>query len=244
MAPRGIFQPRTQVGKWASTSAYDHRGLITAFVAIGAVAIMLFALSTAVRVIYDAAPAAPAAFAQHVATSERQPRCVSDADSVCVPRRELSRADVRERDYRVLYDPLFPPTNRSDTATHAALSDMVRRGGLYSSSDPRAQRDTYRLVAYVVNRSDPNRDVGGNTWKLFARERDRNRSEFYMSPSLYNTDLKIPVTDDMIAGNEKLRDVYSIPPELSFKSGLLNETPYEVVELPKLDLSTAAPEYI
>jgi hypothetical protein len=38
--------------------------------------------------------------------------------------------------------------------------------------------------------------------------------------------------------NEKLRDMYALPKEITLKSPMFSNTPYEVVELPKPDLNS------
>ena len=52
-----------------------------------------------------------------------------------------------------------------------------------------------------------------------------------------NYDVKIQITDDIVVG-ERLRYIYSIPPSITFKSPMLNQTPYDFVEIPKADLTT------
>jgi hypothetical protein len=98
--------------------------------------------------------------------------------------------------------------------------------------------DTYRLVGYVTNNSD-DKDTGNNNWKLFARQKDRHISEFYMKPTDNNNDVKVPITDDIIVG-DRLRDIYNIPQQITFKSPMFNKDPYNVVEVPKADLSRSA----
>lgn len=144
--------------------------------------------------------------------------------------------DTRARDMRVLHDPLYPPLNRTETPQHVALEKAVVRRDMYVPT--RDSGDTYRLVGYVVNK-DENRDAGGNTWKLMARQKDRHSADFYMVPANNNYDLKIKVTDDMMDGT-RLRDLYTIPNELKFKSAMLNTTPYEFIEIPKTDFSSSA----
>jgi hypothetical protein len=102
--------------------------------------------------------------------------------------------------------------------------------------------DNYRLIGYLVNQDDA-KDAGGNNWKLFARQKDRNRSDFYIIPANNNFDIKIHISDEMIQGNEKLRDVYTVPKQISFNTPMLNKTSYQYVEIPKADL-TAGVRYL
>jgi hypothetical protein len=139
-----------------------------------------------------------------------------------------------DRDIRVLKDPLFPALNRSETDTHNRTIDAINRKQLYTRTQDFTDR--YRMVAYVTNQDDK-KDSGGNVWKLMGRNKDRNQAEFYLIPANNNYDMKVMLNNDVIAGNEKLRDIYTIPKTLSFKSPLLNDTPYEVTELPMTDMT-------
>jgi hypothetical protein len=144
-----------------------------------------------------------------------------------------------ERDLKVLNDPLYPPLNRSDNRTHTDLVEKMNRRNMYIRTND--IDDTYRLVAYLTNNSD-DKDTGGNNWKLFARQKDRHISDFYMKPTDNNNDIKIPITDDIVVGG-RLRDIYNIPNEITFNSPLLNNTPYYVIEVPKADL-TRSNDYV
>lgn len=139
-----------------------------------------------------------------------------------------------DRDIRVLKDPLFPALNRSETDTHNRTIDAINRKQLYNRTQDFTDR--YRMVAYVTNPEDK-KDSGGNVWKLMARQKDRNQADFYLIPANNNYDMKVMLNNDVITGNEKLRDIYTIPKTLSFKSPLLNDTPYEVTELPMTDMT-------
>ena len=57
-----------------------------------------------------------------------------------------------------------------------------------------------------------------------------------MVPTNNNYDIKIPLTPEVVVG-PRLKDVYTIPNELKFKSPLLNKGTYEGVELPKTDFT-------
>jgi len=138
-----------------------------------------------------------------------------------------------ERDYKVLNDPLYPPLNRSDNRTHTDMVQKINRRDMYIRTND--LNDTYRLVAYLTNNS-VNRDTGGNSWKLFARQKDRHISDFYMKPTDNNNDIKIPLIDEIVVGS-RLRDIYNIPSEITFNSPMLNNTPYYVMEVPKADLT-------
>jgi hypothetical protein len=144
--------------------------------------------------------------------------------------------DTVVRDRKVLNDPLYPPLNRSDNKTHTELVNNITNRNMYIRTND--INDTYRLVGYVTNNSRE-KDTGNNNWKLFARQKDRNISEFYMKPTDNNNDMKVPITDDIIVG-DRLRDIYNIPSQLTFKSPLFNKDPYNVVEVPKADLSRSA----
>lgn len=145
----------------------------------------------------------------------------------------LERAVNRDR--RVLDDPLYPPLNRIDRATHDAVNVQVQNRNMYVPT--RDIGDSYRLVGYLVN-NEEEPDKGGNSWKLFARQKDRHTSDFYMVPANKNYDIKIPIKDEMVQG-ARLRDLYTIPNQITFNSPLLNKTPYEFIENPKTDYSSS-----
>ena len=150
--------------------------------------------------------------------------------------KQAERDETVIRDRKVLNDPLYPPLNRSDNKTHAELANNIANRNMYIRTNDVG--DTYRLVGYVTNNSD-DKDTGNNNWKLFARQKDRHISEFYMKPTDNNNDVKVPITDDIIVG-DRLRDIYNIPQQITFKSPMFNKDPYNVVEVPKADLSRSA----
>lgn len=167
-----------------------------------------------------------------------------DKDKICLSHDQymtLVNAPKISRDRKVLQDPLFPPLNRTDTMTHETIKQEVDMRRLYVPTSDRS--DQFRLVGYFINKDVDKKDAGGNSWKLFAREKDRHASEFYIVPTNNNYDIKIMITDDIVKGT-RLRDLYTIPSNVSFSSPLLNPTPYEFVELPKNDLVTHNPVYL
>jgi len=177
---------------------------------------------------------------------------IQNSDKVCMtisefnnfkkvnsPINKIDTEDTIERDRKVLDDDLFPPLNRGDTKSHTNLSNSISKRQFYVNTQETG--DTFRLVAYVSSTSDT-RDSGNNNWKLFARQKDRHSSEFYMIPTDNTNDLKISINNDNVVGNN-LRDIYDIPQQISFNSPLLNSDPYNVVEVPKADLARSA-DYI
>jgi len=152
---------------------------------------------------------------------------------------EKSKEDTIERDRKVLDDDLYPPLNRGDTVSHTRLANNINNRKMYINTQETG--DTYRLVAYVSSTSNM-KDSGNNNWKLFARQKDRHISDFYMIPTDNTNDLKVSITNDNVIGT-KLRDIYDIPQQITFNSPLLNKEPYNVVEVPKADLSRSA-DYI
>jgi hypothetical protein len=137
------------------------------------------------------------------------------------------------RDRRVLHDPLYPALNRSEFDVHHSISEQIRKKNLYNTTQEFTDR--YRLVGYVTNH-DQDKDSGGNVWKLMARQKNKNQGEFFLIPANNNYDMKIMLNNDIVTG-EKLRDVYTIPKQLTFKTPLLNESPYEVTEIPMNDFT-------
>ena len=142
---------------------------------------------------------------------------------------------TQDRDYRVLADPLYPPLNRVETDTYDMLQKNIQQRAMMVPTSVRETRDTYRLVGYLVNKDD-NADTGGNNWKLMARMKDKNTADFYIIPANRNYDMKINITDEIVDGT-RLRDIYTIPHQVKFKSPLLNQTPYDFVEVEKSDLT-------
>lgn len=146
---------------------------------------------------------------------------------------------VEMRDRKVVNDQLYPPLNRSDNKTHEHLLNNINTRTMYIQTND--INDKYRLVAYITNNSEE-KDAGNNNWKLFARQKDRNISDFYVKPTDNNNDMKVPITDEIVVG-DRLRDIYNIPKILTFNSPLFNKNPYNVVEIPKADLHNSG-EYI
>lgn len=148
-------------------------------------------------------------------------------------------SDTIARDRRVLNDQLYPPLNRTDNRTHTNLTNNINRRNMYVNTND--IRDTYRLIGYVTNNAEE-KDTGNNNWKLFARQKDRHFSDFYLKPTDNNNDIKVTITDNIVVGG-RLRDIYDIPKSITFNSPMLNKEPYDIVEVPKADLSRSA-DYI
>ncbi len=133
---------------------------------------------------------------------------------------------METRDRRVLYDELYPGYARSASTNYDPR--LFRR---YINLPTQESSDTYRLVGYLTNAS-----ATIPTWKLFGKQRYRNRADFYMTPAILGYDLKIQVTDEIVKSREKLRDLDLIPDQITFASPLLDTSPYTFVELPKSEL--------
>ena len=139
------------------------------------------------------------------------------------------------RDERVLYDQLYPPLNRIDSRSYDEMNVQITNRNMYVPLNDIGDR--YRLVGYLTSDEDT-MDKGGNAWKLFARQKDRHVSDFYIIPANKNYDLKISIKDDMVVGT-RLRDIYTIPSEIRFKSPFLHATPYQFVENEKTDYTSS-----
>ena len=142
-----------------------------------------------------------------------------------------------DRDRRVLSDPLYPPLNRTDAVTHGNLETNMQQRNMYVATN--SLNDKYRVVGYLVSNDPHSMDKGGNNWKLMARQKDRNNADFYMIPANNNYDIKINISNEMVQGPEKLKDLYTIPSKITLNSPMLNTTPYDFVEIPKADLSSS-----
>lgn len=139
---------------------------------------------------------------------------------------KLTRPSLtEERDRKVLSDPLYPALNRSNRGVfEGVLESSIKR---QMNVPTNTYNDSYRQIGYLTNEDDPVR-----SWKVMGKQTDRNRGSFYMIPTNKNYDMKIQLTDDIMAG-ERLRDIENIPSELTFKSPLLAQSPYVFSELPR-----------
>jgi hypothetical protein len=139
-------------------------------------------------------------------------------------------SNTRERDIRVLKDPLYPGLNRTDAHSFEGVAQMTKAREI--NVPTHGYYDSFRLIGYLSNEDDR---VGN--YKIMGRMKDRNRGEFYLVPVDRTLDMKIQVTDEMMKG-ERLRDVDTLPGEITFDSPLLSKTPYKVTELPKGELGS------
>jgi hypothetical protein len=128
-----------------------------------------------------------------------------------------------------LNDELYPPLNRVDTPTFENIYYQSQQRNINVPTT--ITMDTYHLVAYLTS-TDTKKDSGGNNWKLMARQISRHETDFYMIPSNVNYSIKVPITPDIVVG-DRLRDMYTLPKTITFRSPLLNKTPYEVIEIPR-----------
>lgn len=154
------------------------------------------------------------------------------------PQQQQQQQQLRDR--RVISDPLYPPLNRTDEQEFLAIQDQIAKGNLYQRANH--QFDSFHLVGILSSTDQEHKDAGYNQWKLFGRMKDRNQGDYYIIPANNNIDLKIPLTSDIIQG-ERLRDIYTLPTEMRFRSPMLNDAPYIFTELPKSDL-TSGTRYI
>jgi hypothetical protein len=140
------------------------------------------------------------------------------------------------RDQRVIDDPLYPPLNREDRVNFNNVKTEVE---LQNFNVPLNDiGDSYHLVGYLTYNDNDAKDSGGNNWKLFGRMKNKNQGDFYIIPANNNYDIKIPLTQDIVI-SERLRDLYTIPNEMQFRSPMLNNGVYKFIELPKTDFSSA-----
>lgn len=141
--------------------------------------------------------------------------------TVCPPCAELPTKvvidNVTQRDRAANSDPLYPPLNRMPMPVV-----------------PQSGEDTFRFLGYMINKIDKE-----DTWKLFGREKNRNQAEFYAMPTDRTSDIKVMVTQEIVVSKERLRDIYTIPEEITLKHPLFAPTPYQIVLNPNSDLSSS-----
>jgi hypothetical protein len=148
----------------------------------------------------------------------------------------LNNDIVRDRDTAVIKDVLYPPYARTERPVFDNLINSLN-----TNISTRGSEDTFRQIGFLINKDRSKPDMGNNNWRLFGRQSYRGSTigEYYVLPVDVNyANLKIFLKDDMMP-NEKLRDMYALPKELTLKSPMFNNTPYEVVELPKPDLNSS-----
>lgn len=153
--------------------------------------------------------------------------------TVVLPQIIPPRDHVIDRDRAVLHDQLYPPLGRVERPIFDQLASHMA-SGLFSYPT-RGSPDTFRMVGYMVN-SDNKHD----SWKLFGRQKYPGSSigEYYAVPvDDRKSDMKITIKDDMMP-KDKIRDIYSLPNEVTLKSPLFSDKPYKVVELDKADLTS------
>lgn len=169
----------------------------------------------------------------------------SRSDRVCMSRRQLdmllmnnrARPTCSIRDENVLSNPLYPPLNRTRCSDHLAMANAIQNRRMYVTTN--GMNDQYRLIGYLTNNSTSSGvDSGNNLWKLFGNESSRHTHRFYMVPVDKNHDIKIAITDDILAPSQKkLRNMYDLPESVTFRTPLLKSTPYQLTEIPRADLT-------
>jgi hypothetical protein len=142
---------------------------------------------------------------------------------------------VRDRDIRVLSDPLYPPVGRADAEGTRRLMSEPRLYPTATSYPP--TNDTYRLVGYLVNAEDKT-----DSWKLFSRQSQHSRrsfADFYAEPASKDSQgVKIPLSQPDGITSPRLRDIYDLPDQVSIKHPMFSHAPYIVVQLPAADLAS------
>lgn len=159
------------------------------------------------------------------------PPCPVDTDS------SFQRSVFRDK--AVIADPLYPPWNRTNARNHAAYADAVTKRVFNTPPDVRNNDDSYRLIAHILNQNDQEngrKDAGGNVWKVFGRQKQRNVGDFYVMPADKTSDLKISITNKMIKRGQ-LRDVDDLPDTITFDSPFFLKEPYTLIPLEKADLA-------
>jgi len=140
---------------------------------------------------------------------------------------------VIDRDRAVLSDPLYPPLGRTERPIFDSL--VANYGNNLFNYPTRGSVDTFRLLGYLVNSQNKK-----DSWKLFGRQKYPGSSigDFYVIP--INDDInemKITLKDSMMP-NEKIRDIYALPNNITLISPLFESSIYSIIELDKADLTS------
>lgn len=134
---------------------------------------------------------------------------------------------VATRDTNVLEDPLYPPLGRMPRPIADQYLDFKDKRLIGVST--RYDQDTYRLMAYMINKTDKN-----DKWNVYGRQKYRGSStgEFYAIQQCNSTThcTKIDLNSDIIVGNT-FNDFYNLPNTVTLQSPLFSTEPYDVVQL-------------
>ena len=133
--------------------------------------------------------------------------------------------NVSNRDYNQMYNPLYPPYNRTDAYTAQTIINNKNNGLMNVNSQN--VYDTPRLIGYFYDKQNDYEHI----YKLYGFEKNRNESVFYYSFS--NDNLKYVLNKK----NSNLRTLYDLPKELQIKEGPVKGL-FKLDELPKTDFET------
>lgn len=124
----------------------------------------------------------------------------------------ISVQHMYNRDRAVIDDPLYPPLNRNSLQPH----------------------DTYRMIGYLVGEESQE-----DSWQLYGRQINNNKSEFYVRPTNRNIEMKIPIQDsDFRRPSDRLRDIDNLPERTSIDNPLFNSPSYKVVTNPNTNYNS------
>ena len=134
-----------------------------------------------------------------------------------------------ERDYKILYDRLYPPLGRIDRTEFDILTNLQNNNkfNMYTRGTP----DTYRVLGYLTPIDTNNLD---STLILYGRSIYTNSDigEFYVSSSNKLSDIKVPLNNN----NSNIKRITDIPNIINITGNILNGS-YNFIELPKANLS-------
>lgn len=124
----------------------------------------------------------------------------------------ISSQQMYNRDRAVIDDPLYPPLNRNSLQPH----------------------DNYRMVGYLVSEESQE-----DSWQLYGRQMNNNKSEFYVRPTNRNIEMKVPIQDsDFRRPSDRLRDIDNLPERTSIDNPLFNSSSYKVVTNPNTNYNS------
>jgi len=159
---------------------------------------------------------------------KEQGKNISNDELKVIIKQQVQPSDnIDNRDFKVIEDKLYPLLNR----TERPIADSIYNNP-YFNYPTRWNQDNFRAMAIV--RNIQNNDV----YYLMGRQKysGSNQGEFYLISPDRDKGLKIPLSSD--PSDRVIKDYYSLPDEITIKSGVFQGMTFKVQELKNSDLSS------